>query len=136
MRRILLDTNAYAAFKRGDPGARDVVQMADTLGVSTVVLGELLGGFALGSRAERNRTELTAFIESPRVAVLPIGEVTAQFYASVFAALRRKGQPIPTNDLWVAATALEHGFGLFTYDSHFRAVDGLLAGSRPEDFLP
>jgi len=136
VRRILLDTNAYAAFKRGQPGARDIVQMAGTLGVSTVVLGELLGGFALGSRAERNRTELAAFLDSPRVAVLPVGEATAEFYASVFAALRRKGQPIPTNDLWVAASALEHGFALFTYDSHFRAVDGLLAGSRPEDFLP
>jgi tRNA(fMet)-specific endonuclease VapC len=136
MRRILLDTNAYVAFKRGEPGAREIVQIADTLGLSTVVLGELLGGFALGTRAVRNRTELGAFLESPRVAVLPVSEATAEFYASVFAALRRKGQPIPTNDLWVAATALEHGFALFTYDGHFRSVDGLLAGSRPDDFLP
>ena len=44
--------------------------------------------------------------------------------------------PIPTNDLWVAATALEHGYGLFTYDSHFQFINGLLMGSRPEDFLP
>ena len=136
MKRILVDTNAYAAFKRGEPGARDIVQMADFLGVSTVVLGELLGGFLVGARAERNRAELAAFLESPRVVVLPVSEATAGFYASVFAALRRKGQPIPTNDLWIAATALEHGFALFTYDGHFRAVDGLLAGSRPEDFLP
>lgn len=136
MRHILLDTNAYAAFKRGEPGALDIVQTADTLGLSTVVLGELLGGFALGARAERNRRELTAFLESPRVKVLAVSETTAEFYASVFAALRRKGQPIPTNDLWVAATALEHGLGLFTYDRHFQTVDGLIAGSRPEDFLP
>lgn len=80
--------------------------------------------------------ELAAFLDSPRVAVLPVGEVTAELYASVFAALGRKGQPIPTNDLWVAATALEHAFGLFTFDNHFRAVDGLLSASRPEDFLP
>lgn len=136
MKRILMDTNAYAAFKRGDPAAQAIVQMADTLALSTVVLGELLGGFALGTRAERNRTELAAFLGSPRVAVLPISEVTARFYASVFATLRRKGRPIPTNDLWVAASGLEHGLALFTYDSHFREVDGLLAGSRLEDFLP
>ena len=136
MKQIRLDTNAYATFKRGEPGALDIIPMADPLGLSTVVLGELRGGFAVGTRSERNRAELAALLESPRVTVLPVSEGTAEFYASVFAAFRRKGQPIPTSDLWVAATALEHGYGLFTYDTHFRFIDGLLMSRRPDDFLP
>ena len=61
---------------------------------------------------------------------------TADSYELVYAGLRRKGQPIPTNDLWIAASALEHGAGLLTRDAHFSHVDGLRSGQRLEDFLP
>lgn len=109
MRQILLDTNAYVAFKRGDGEALDIIQHAPTIGMSTVVLGELLAGFACGSRAGRNRAELAAFMESSRVRVHPVTEATADHYSTVFATLKARGRPIPTNDLWIAATALEHG---------------------------
>jgi predicted nucleic acid-binding protein len=79
VKRILFDTNAYAAFKRGDPGAAEVVRLADRIGMNAVVLGELLAGFAGGSHEERNRRELAEFLASPRVtAPLPIG--TAEHY--------------------------------------------------------
>lgn len=136
MKDILFDTNAYAAFKRGAPEAVEIVRIADRIGVSTVVLGELLAGFAGGRREAENRAELAEFLASPRSVLLTVGERTAEYYALVFHSLRRKGRPIPTNDLWVAATALEHGFALFTYDEHFRAVEGILTGSRLESFLP
>ena len=61
---------------------------------------------------------------------------TADSYALVYACLRRKGQPIPTNDLWIAATALEHGTALLSLDAHFAHVDGLRLGCRVADFLP
>ena len=99
MRAILLDTNAYAAFKSGEEEAVEVLRYAETIGVSTIVLGELLSGFAAGNQEASNRRELTGFLESPRVVVLPIDEETAQFYAHVYRGLRRKGKPIPTNDL-------------------------------------
>jgi tRNA(fMet)-specific endonuclease VapC len=113
----------------------DVVRMADEIGLSSVVLGELLAGFAVGSREAQNRRELATFLDSPRVDVLPVTTDTATFYATVFALLRRKGRPIPTNDLWIAATALEHGLSLVTSDVHFREIEGLRLITRPEDLL-
>lgn len=136
MRPIALDTNAYVAFKRGEEQIVGVLQHAPSIIVCATVLGELLGGFAAGRRESANRGELTQFISAPRVKVVPSTAATADLYALVYAALRRKGQPIPTNDLWIAASSLEHGAALLTLDAHFRNIDGLRAGGRLEDFIP
>jgi tRNA(fMet)-specific endonuclease VapC len=136
VRPIAIDTNAYTAFKRGDAAVVEVLQHATDIMVSTTVLGELLAGFAAGSRESTNRRELTMFLDSPRVRVVPSGAVTADSYALVYAALRRKGQPIPTNDLWIAASCLEHGAALLTLDAHFECVGGLRSGSRLDLFVP
>ena len=136
MRPVLLDTNAYSAFMLGEADVVEVVAHADKLFLNSVVLGELLGGFAAGTREPKNRGELARFLNSPRVEVLPITAQTADSYALVYVGLRRKGQPIPTNDLWIAASALEHGAALLTRDGHFAQIDGLRCGHRLEDFLP
>lgn len=136
MRALLVDTNAYSAFMRGDAAIVEAIAHAERLHFSAMVLGELLGGFAAGNREAANRAELARFLASPRVSVLPVTADTADSYALVYAGLRRKGQPIPANDLWIAASALEHGCGLLTLDAHFRQVDGLRVGARLEDFLP
>lgn len=126
MKQILLDTNFYVAFKRKQEPALDRLRQVEYIGVSTIVLGELLAGFRCGSRETENRRELDQFLDSPRVEVLGIDEETAEFYAGVFRALRDKGRPIPSNDLWIAATSLRHGLALATLDEHFRYIDGLL----------
>lgn len=136
MRPIALDTNAYTAFKRGDAAIVTVLQYAPSIIVCATVLGELLGGFAAGKRESINRSELTQFINTPRVKVVPCTAATADLYALVYAALRRNGQPIPTNDLWIAASSLEHGAALLTLDAHFKSIDGLRAGAQLEDFIP
>jgi tRNA(fMet)-specific endonuclease VapC len=136
MKPVAIDTNAYAAFKRGDEVILEVLRHADDILVSITVLGELLAGFAAGTREARNRLELADFVLSPRVRVVPSTEATADNYALVYAALRRKGKPVPTNDLWIAASALEHGAALLTLDAHFSAVDGLRSGDQLADFLP
>lgn len=136
MRPIALDTNAYTAFKRGDEQIVAVLQHAPVIIVCITVLGELLGGFAAGQQESRNRGELTQFLNTPRVKVVPGTTATADLYALVYAALRRKGQPIPTNDLWIAASSLEHGAALLTLDAHFQNIDGLRAGTRLDDFIP
>lgn len=136
MRPVLIDTNAYAAFMGGHTGIVEVLGHAERLLVNSVVLGELLAGFAAGSREARNRSELARFLATPRVQVLPVTGRTADSYAIVFAGLRRKGKPIPTNDLWIAASALEVGAGLLTLDAHFAQVDGLRWGTSLADFLP
>jgi len=135
VKNILLDTNAYVAFKRGQPEAVEIMQHAPSIGVNTVVLGELLGGFAVGKRTADNQQELQFFLASPRVIVLSVNENTAHYYATIYLDLRRKGKPIPTNDMWVAASALEHQFAIFTYDTHFDYIDGLIVVSSVADFL-
>ena len=136
MRTLSIDTNAYVAFKRGDAQIVDVLQHAPSIIVCTTVLGELLGGFSAGNREHSNRSELTQFLSTPRVKVVPASIATADLYALVYAALWRKGQPIPGNDLWIAASCLEHGAALLTFDVHFQNIDGLRAGHRLSDFIP
>lgn len=130
MKRIIFDTNFYAAFKKNDAAAIGILRRADSIGVNTVILGELLAGFRCGSREELNRQELEEFLDSPRVVILPIDDETAEFYAQVFHELKQKGRPIPSNDLWLAASALQHGLALATFDDHFSNVSGLLLTQR------
>jgi predicted nucleic acid-binding protein len=136
MQTIALDTNAYVAFKRGDASVVAVIQRAPRILLPVTVLGELLAGFAAGQREAANRKELNAFLQSPRVVPMQLTTVTADRYALIYAALRRAGRPIPTNDMWIAATALEHGAALLTLDAHFAEISGLRVGNAPEHFLP
>ena len=132
MSALLIDTNAYGAFLRGQPGAVGALRSAHEIHLPLIVLAELLAGFAAGTRGRKNRDELAHFMASPRVHLLKPDEKTAHHYANVFAALRGQGTPIPTNDLWIAALARQHRLPLLTYDTHFAAVPGLVV-SRPAD---
>jgi predicted nucleic acid-binding protein len=123
--RILLDTNAYSAFKRGDPAVAGRLRRAEEVLLSTVVVGELLYGFRCGARLKPNLEELEAFLDSPFVRLLPVTFATAERFGRIAAALRRKGTPIPTNDIWIAAHALETGADLLSFDAHFGTIEGL-----------
>jgi len=125
MRPIALDTNTYAGFKRGDARCVEVVQRADQLLLSSTVAAELLAGFACGSQEARNREELSRFLASPRVNLCDSSLTTADHYALIYRDLRRSGKPIPTNDIWIAASCLERGALLFTFDQHFEQIAGL-----------
>lgn len=133
--RVFLDTNAYTGFKKGDEDTLQVIRYADIVGIGVVVLGELLAGFAVGTKERTNRRELDAFLDSPRVRIYPVDEETTAHYASIYAQLKRKGRPIPTNDLWIAAACMQQGFRLLTADKHFSDIDGLLTGQVPVEFL-
>jgi predicted nucleic acid-binding protein len=132
---ILLDTNAYVAFKQGHSEALEIVQRTPRMALSSTVLGELLAGFAVGSREAKNRAELQQFLASDRVHLLTVDDGTAAYYATVYRSLRNKGRPIPTNDMWIAVSALQHGYALFSYDGHFQDVDGLLVGATSIDLM-
>ena len=123
--RILLDSSAYSHLKRGHPRAADIVRASEEVLLSPVVIGELLYGFRRGSRLNRNLQELQAFIDNPYVTVAPVSFTTADRYARIAAALRAKGRPIPSNDIWIAAHALETGADLVSADGHFAEIDGL-----------
>lgn len=126
MKKIILDTNAYTAFKANDSRVFELLKRVDYIGMSSVVLAELYSGFKLGNREKKNRQELELFLNSPRVDILTISQETADFYALIFSELRKKGTPIPTNDIWLAACALQHGLTLATFDQHFNNICGLL----------
>lgn len=134
MKPILIDTNAYVAITKGDRNAQAIIQNAPRMGISVIVLGELLTGFRIGKREKTNRETLQRFIASPRVELLPITENIAEHYAILIAQLRSVGTPIPTNDAWIAATALDAGYDVFSYDSHFGVVPGLKFGTRLSEF--
>ena len=123
--RILLDSNAYSAFMRGSHEVRDLIRSAEEVLFSAVVVGEQLYGFRQGTRFEQNLAELRSFLERPYVSLVPVGPVTADRYSRVMTALRAKGRPIPTNDVWIAAHAMETGADLVSADSHFVHVDGI-----------
>jgi len=126
MKRILLDTNTYAAFKRNDQIAMSIIRTSEYLGINVIVLGELYGGFKGGSKEKTNKEELEQFLDSPRVQIIQLDEETAEFYANIYWDLKKKGKPVPSNDMWVAASAMRHGLALFTYDEHFKDIKGLL----------
>ena len=83
---------------------------------------ELRTGFLLGGRRERNESELDAFLANPVVQVLPIDAETSHHYAEIVADLRKAGTPVPTNDVWIAATAARHGASVLTFDEHFQQI--------------
>ena len=126
MIRMLIDTNIYSSAMRGDLEIVRVLQKTGEIGICAVSIGELLSGFKAGTWEKKNRAELEAFLDSPRVRLYTIDEVSAEFYAATLNALKKIGKPIPTNDIWIAAVALQHGLKLYTKDRHFEDIPGLL----------
>lgn len=124
--KVLMDTSAYAAFLRGDPGVKEAVQRADEIVFNPVVLGELKAGFLMGKNEKRNRAILRDFLSSPRTIIAEIDEETSERYAVIVQSLRMKGTPIPTNDLWIAASAMQHGLKILTTDKHYLEVPQII----------
>ncbi len=124
--RIMLDTSAYAAFLRGHREIKLTLQQADEIFLNPVVLGELIAGFLMGRNEKRNRAILRDFLSSARVRVVEIDEETSERYAAIVDQLRIKGTPIPTNDLWIAASAMQHGLKVLTTDKHYLEVPQII----------
>lgn len=122
---LALDTSAYARLRRGHSTVLDWVAVAKIVDLSSVALGELEAGFRLGSRYEENAMSLADFIEEPSVRLRNVTRRVAHRYGRLFAGLRRAGTPIPVNDIWIAATAMEAGAHLVTFDGHFSRIEGL-----------
>lgn len=126
MRQLAIDTNIYVAFKRGQKEIISIIRQCDTIGVDITVIAELLSGFKCGSKERHNQRELETFLNSPRVTILNHDFLTADYYSIIFKSLRDKGNPIPSNDLWIAANAMRYGMALLTLDHHFEKIENLL----------
>jgi predicted nucleic acid-binding protein len=123
--KLAIDSNRYTDFCVGDEHAVQIIRAADEIHVPLIVLAELRAGFANGSRRDENEKLLTRFLNAARTRVVVPDEQTTHFYADIYASLRKKGRPIPTNDLWIAALVSQHDLVLFDRDSHFDHVPSL-----------
>ena len=125
MTALLVDTNSYTALQKGNAEIERLFSSAEKLYFPFIVVGELLAGFRLGSREAVNREKLFALLDTPDVEILYPDLETMEDYASIFTALRKKGKPVPTNDIWIAACGSRHGLPICTFDKHFREIEGI-----------
>ena len=120
--KILIDTNRYSDFAKGEKTAVEIFTTADRIFVPFVVVAELRAGFRSGTISQRNEAVLVRFLANERVEVLYADAQTTHIYAETYAMLRRNGTPIPTNDLWIAALAIQHSLPLCSRDAHFEKL--------------
>lgn len=121
--RLLLDTNAVVALFSGEPAAIERFESDDAVFLCVHVLGELRYGALASARVSENLMRLDRFCNL--LPVLLCDSDTVVHYANIRFALRRTGKPIPENDIWIAATARQHGLTLLSRDKHFRQVADL-----------
>jgi tRNA(fMet)-specific endonuclease VapC len=124
--KILLDTSAYVGFKRKIEEVVDIIANAELILFSPIVLGELMFGFRNGNRFKENMVDLNNFLEHKVVEFIQIGKTTSDRYSRIALHLKRQGTPIPSNDIWIAAQAMEHGAEIITLDQHFENITGLV----------
>jgi tRNA(fMet)-specific endonuclease VapC len=122
---LVLDTSAYSWMRAGHERVLDLIASSEIVFVPATVLGELEAGFELGRRTAENRVTMAEFLREPFVVVAPTTADVARLYGRLVASLRRAGTPIPVNDIWIAAAALDRGGHLLTFDGHFEQIDGL-----------
>ena len=123
--RVALDTNRITDLFRGDIALAEQLSTAEEVWIPLIVLGEIKAGFQGGTQQRRNEGLLTGLLAKPTVGVLLPSRETAEHYARIFVQLRRAGTPVPDNDLWIAALALEHDLTLVTRDRHFARIPQL-----------
>ena len=120
---MILDTNALSAFVDGEAGVGDALRREARAAIPVIVLGE----FRYGIAESRHRAAYEAWLATqlPHFEILAVTDETAIAYAGLRVALRRRGRPIPANDAWIAALALQHRLPVLSRDEHFDAVAGV-----------
>src|SRR5271166_105452 len=119
---MILDTNALSAAADDDPGVAAILVRADQVAIPVIVLGEYRHGIAQSRHRATYESWLAGLLND--CMVLDIQEPTTQYYTEITLELKRKGKPIPTNDLWIAALCRQHSLPLLSRDRHFDLVVG------------
>lgn len=119
----LLDTNAIIARIANDSALLALLAQADEIFVPVVALGEMYFGAEKSSRVTQNLAQVDSFAAGRRL--LTCDPNTARWYGRITQQLRQQGRPIPQNDIWIAAIALQHTLTVVTRDQHFQHIDGL-----------
>lgn len=124
--KVCLDTNAYSNLRRGNTKILELLNDCDEIIVPAATYAELTYGFLRGGKLNENESMLNAFLQEGHVSYQPVTQSIAERWGYVKAALANNGTPIPDSDIWIAATALETGARLISYDRHFDSVGGLI----------
>lgn len=125
MKKMLLDTNAYTGLLSGDERVLDYISKARVVLMSVIVIGELHAGFRGGLKQSQNNELLQKFLKKSSVEIINVTIETAEIFGMVKDNLKKAGTPLPINDIWIAAQAIEMGSILISFDSHFRIIPGL-----------
>ncbi|MGA2771345.1 MAG: type II toxin-antitoxin system VapC family toxin [Bryobacteraceae bacterium] len=126
--RVALDTNRLTDLFQGDAALAERLGLCDEVWIPLVVLAEIKAGFLGGTERHRNEILLRKLLSKTTVGVLLPDRETAEHYARLFVQLKRAGTPVPDNDLWIAALALQHDLLLITRDRHFKNIPQLPRG--------
>ena len=124
-KRFLLDTNVVIDHIGGFRRIPEIVSQSETMFLSQVAIGEFKASLDDTRRGRRDLEGLNAFLNLSNVVEITLTPATTDLYAKVFRSLREAGRPIPINDIWLAAQALEHGAVLVSRDNHFETVANL-----------
>lgn len=123
MNSAVIDTNVLIDCFRYEQGVSAKVSEYDRILVCPAVIAEFKAGIGTETKKGRKAKErLDEFLDDPAVVVVPFTYETADYYARIYRVLRDNGTPIPTNDIWIAASALEHGATVISGDVHFSFV--------------
>jgi tRNA(fMet)-specific endonuclease VapC len=123
--RVALDTNRLTDLFQGDAALAERLGLCDEVWIPLIVPAEIKAGFLGGNRRHRNEILLRKLLSKATVGVLLPDRETAEHYARLFVQLKRAGTPVPDNDLWIAALALQHDLQLITRDKHFKNIPQL-----------
>jgi tRNA(fMet)-specific endonuclease VapC len=118
-----LDTNIVSAWLEDETIIADKIDAAANIFIPITVVGELYYGAQYSTKVEQNLNNISKALSN--YSLLVIDEDTCKQYGLIKASLRRKGKPIPENDIWIAALVMQHNLTLATRDKHFKEVDGL-----------
>lgn len=121
--KFLLDTNIISAWLKGESAIANKIDNAKEVHIPVIVVGELYYGASFSTQSQKNITDIQSITH--HYSVLPVDEFTTIVYGTIKAALRKKGKPIPENDIWIAAIARQHNLTIVTRDKHFNEIEGL-----------
>jgi tRNA(fMet)-specific endonuclease VapC len=121
--KVLLDTNIVIGLFAGEKNITEAVSKSEEIFISSIVLGELYFGARKSMNFSGNASRIDEFALDNFI--LNCDDNTAKEYGRIKDGLRKKGTPIPENDIWIAASACQHHLTLVTRDAHFSEIDGL-----------
>ena len=125
MKKAVFDTNILIKFFHTPGPFADLLNHYDLILLPSVVLAEFKSGLFNTEAGEKGRLALSRIIASPGIRIVPMTEVTSDNYAKIFQILKKVGCPIPQNDIWIAASTIEHEAELVTFDDHFKSIPDL-----------